>query len=103
MRYLFLLLLAGCAASQSVTLLPRGDAQSGAGTLDRVRNILTVNIGGRHYEGPVITTTPSQASALLRGPAGQVRCDFGWDALMRHATGVCTDNAGASYDLQIAN
>jgi hypothetical protein len=113
------LLLAGCASQQEVSLLPRGDAKPATGTLDRLRNEMVVNLDGKAYRGTMqmqtassstwtplgmrtTNTTANQASALLLGDGGgQIRCDFGWDAMMTSATGVCTDNKNQAYDLMI--
>lgn len=122
MRYVIAIciVIAGCATVQSVTLLPRGeDRTPGRGTLDRMTNVLTVDLKGQRYQGtPMMqtattsrglfgavtsTTTTSQASALLLGAEGQVRCDYGWDALMTRATGVCVDYRNVVYDLLIQN
>jgi hypothetical protein len=119
LAFVAILLLAGCAAQQSITMLPRGEnAARGTGVLDRLHNQLTVDLGGRTYQGPMVmqtgltqswgplgprtaTTTTNQASALLLGDGGQVRCDFGFDALMRTATGVCVDSRNQTYDMLV--
>jgi hypothetical protein len=54
------------------------------------------------FSGPR-TQYSSQASALLLGEAGQMRCDFAWDAMMTMATGVCADSRNNTYDLLIKN
>jgi hypothetical protein len=112
--------MVGCAAQQQITLLPRGEAKQGTGTLDRVNNALTVYVDGRQYQGTMqmqtatstgwspfgrhtSSTTTNQASALLVGNEGHMRCEFGWDALMQGATGVCIDNRNATYDMVIKN
>lgn len=115
-----LLLLAGCAAQQQVALMPRGEGHpNGSGSIDRVKNVLTVYLGGRVYQGTMHMTTAAsssvgllggvrtehsttnQASALLVGNDGQLRCDFGWNALMTAATGVCVDSRNVTYDMLI--
>jgi hypothetical protein len=110
----------GCAAQQQITLLPRGEAKQGNGTLDRVNNALTVYVDGRQYQGTMqmhtatstgwsplgrstASTISNQATALLVGNEGHMRCEFGWDAMMTSATGVCVDNRNATYDLMIKN
>jgi hypothetical protein len=113
------LLLAGCASQQSITLLPRGTGPQGTGVIDRVHNMLTVDLDGRQYQGTMqlqsasstsfgpfgprtSSTTSNQASSLLLGAAGgQVRCDFGWNQLMTEATGVCVDYNNVTYDMLI--
>lgn len=113
------LLLAGCAAQQTVTLLPRGaGGERGTGMLDRMSKEITVSLNGRDYRGPMVvqtayssgyglfsqrTTISSQATALLLGDDGQVRCEFGFDAFMTMATGVCVDSKNVTYDMLIKN
>lgn len=113
-----LLLLVGCAAQNDVTLMPRGHDARGSGTLDRMRNVLTVDLDGKRYSGTMqmqtasstsygalgsrtTSTTTNAASALLLGDGGQVRCDFGWDALMTGASGVCVDAQNRAYDMLV--
>ena len=112
-------LLAGCAAQQTATLMLRGhQGAQGHGTLDRFTNTLTVKLNGQEYRGSMIMRTsttsygilgPSsthysnQASALLLGAGGQLRCDFGFDSLMTQAVGTCTDRDARLYDLLIQN
>jgi hypothetical protein len=114
-------LLPACAPQQTVTLMPRG-ANAGQhiiGSLDRMKNLMTVKLAGREFSGPVITrtevsspgfiglptrtTSTGQASALLVGEGGQVRCEFAWDAMMVMATGTCVDSQNQVYDLLIKN
>lgn len=111
-----LVLLAGCASQQAITLMPRGTGQAGSGTLDRMNNELRVTVGENNYRGtmimqsavstggifsPVRTTYSNQASALLLGDIGQLRCDFGFDAMYTQGTGVCVDYRNVTYDMLI--
>lgn len=105
---LFVLLLAGCAATQEVTLLPRGGAGKGFGELDRMTNQLTVDLNGTTYHGPMIMRSaqtasfkPLEAAALMMGDGGQVRCEITFNALMTEGNGVCVDSRNATYDLLI--
>lgn len=119
MRYLALIaLLAGCAAQQTVALLPRAGGPSGTGVFDQMHQVLTVDIEGKRYQGTPIsktattsysifsagsTTSSNEQSALLIGTAGQVRCDFTWNQFRTMATGSCIDSQNATYDLLIKN
>jgi hypothetical protein len=119
MRYVFvLLILCGCAAQQVVTLLPRGGGQKGSGSFDHIHQVLTVELNGEVYKGRPITktattspslftigttTTSNEESALLIGPAGQVRCDYAWGVYKAQANGVCVDHRNVTYDLLIQN
>lgn len=110
-------LLAGCATQNDVTLLPRGEGNArGSGVLNRVNNELRVTIGENNYRGtvihssaattgglfsPVRTTYTNQANALLIGDTGQLRCDFGFDAMYIQGTGVCVDYRNVTYDMLI--
>lgn len=111
-------LLAGCATQQVATLLPRGDAPKGTGSFDHIHQVLTVEIEGQSYRGTPIrktaqtstsifmagaTTRTNEESALLIGPAGQVRCEFAWQEMKTQAVGVCTDHRNRTYDLLIRN
>jgi hypothetical protein len=120
LRIAVLALFAGCAATQSIELLPRGDAKRGSGSIDRLKNEIRVAVDGRDYAGTMqlnsasstswgpfgprtTTATSNQATALLIGAqGGQMRCEFSWNAPMTQATGVCVDNNGATYDLLIS-
>jgi hypothetical protein len=123
MRFIVILLsaaLAGCASQQTVNLLPRGDAERGSGTLDRLTNDLVVTVGDKTYKGKSMLRTATttswgflgprtstsysdQSTALLIGEGGQMRCEFTWDAMMIQATGICVDSKNATYDLLIKN
>ena len=110
-------LIAGCAGQHAVTLLPRGTAPQGTGTLSRMDNKLTVELDGRKYRGPMVvqtshsslglfgparTTVANQATALLIGESGgQIRCEFGFDAMWTSATGVCVDWQNRTYDMLV--
>lgn len=111
-------LLAGCATQQSVTLMPRGTGAQGTGTFDHIHQVLTVQIDGNSFSGTPVrktattsssmftigaTTTTNAESALLIGPAGQVRCEFEWGPMMSTANGVCVDRNNVTYDLLIKN
>jgi hypothetical protein len=111
-------LLAACAASQTITLLPRAaNVPQAHGTLDRMTNTLVVDVEGRRYQGkmqmqtattsrslfgPSSTTISNQATALLTGDGGHMRCEFGFDYFMTSATGVCVDNRNIVYDMQVS-
>lgn len=113
------LLLTGCATQQSVTLLPReGSMQRGIGSFDHIHQLVTVDVGGRRYQGrptqveartsaglfgPSSYTTTNQASALLIGEGGQLRCSWTWGPMKVDAQGECIDSRGAAYDLLIKN
>jgi len=58
---------------------------------------------GYSLVGPSSTTTTNQQSALLVGPAGQIRCEFAWGAMKSIANGVCIDHRNVTYDLLIRN
>ena len=79
---------------------------------------MTVTLEDRRYVGKYVvqtanssgvfgvatTTVTKQASALLLGESGgQIRCDFGFDPMWTHATGVCVDSKSMTYDLLIRN
>lgn len=117
MRYgLIALLLAGC--THSVTLLPRHPGPQGVGKINEAHD-LTVDLEGKSYTGKIqwgstITTgvntfgfmstsrtSSDQASALLLGDGGQVRCDFVLDIVKSMGNGVCTDSRGRTYDMAI--
>lgn len=115
---LVLLLLAGCATQQAVTLYPRGPGLRGAGVFDHVHQVLTVELDGQRYQGtpvtqtatsgyslfgPQSTTTTNQEAALLLGEAGQVRCEFAWGPMKQTANGTCVDRNNVVYDMQIRN
>jgi len=116
---IFVVTLAGCAMQQTISLFPRGAGatQQGTGSLDRLSNELTVSVDGKKYGGRMMmntatstniygystSTTTNQATALLLGDGGQIRCEFGWDALMIQATGVCVDSKNVTYDMLIKN
>lgn len=109
MRYLIVLLLAGCATQQGVTLYPRGTGGlEGKGSIDRMSNELVVQVGSETYRGKnefasVLGKDDNKASALLYGSTGRMRCDYAWNSpWLTEATGVCTNSTtGAVYDLQI--
>jgi hypothetical protein len=97
------LALAGCATQHTVTLYPRGVGEHGAGSLDRTNNHLAVTVGGKQYNGLMITRLGpphGQASALLLGD-GQMRCDFQFDAMWQTATGICVDSKNVTYDMLV--
>lgn len=104
---LFVLLLAGCATEQGVTMYPRGaGGLEGHGRIDRMSNELTVQIGNETYRGKnqfaSVIGTDNSASALLFGPGGRMRCDYAWNSpFLTEATGTCVHSSGAVYDLQI--
>lgn len=113
-----IVLLVGCASQHAVTLLPRGQGMQGTGTLNRMNNELSVSVDGKQYRGPMVvqtahstglfgagrTTIANQATALLLGDGGgQMRCEFGFDAMWTSATGVCVDYKNITYDLLIKN
>lgn len=102
-RWLVLLLVAGCSSLQpAVTLLPRGDAPKGVGVLDKGTYQLNATFAdGRRYAGKMIVHPGLQASALLLGEDGQLRCDFAWEAFMSSATGVCVDAQNRVYDMMV--
>lgn len=111
-------IVSGCATVQTVSLLPRGPGSTGTGTFDQLQQELTVEIDGAVYKGTPITatsysqrnvfgqattTTTNQQTALLIGPAGQIRCEFMWGAMKTLANGTCVDRNNVMYDLLIRN
>ena len=112
-------MLGACASEQQVLLLPRAPATERAtGKLDRLRHDMVVVMGGKTYAGKTTLrtamttssgflgprtslTSSDRGTALLIGESGQIRCEFGWDAMMTIATGVCTDSNNLTYDLLI--
>lgn len=117
-KLIVIALLAGCATVQRVDLLPRGDAPRGTGSFDHIHQVLTVEIEGQSYRGTPIrktaqtsasifmagaTTRTNEDTALLIGPAGQIRCEFAWQEMKTQATGVCVDHRNRTYDLLIRN
>lgn len=105
---LFVLLTAGCVATTGgIALLPRGTAQAGSGVVNKASKQMEVVLeDGRAYRGEMVYKYvggrgTNEASALLLGADGQLRCEFGWDGMFATATGVCVDAKGATYDMLI--
>jgi len=117
MRYLVVLLLAGC--THAVTLLPRAGGEKAYGSFNDGSRNMTVTIGGETYTGSYVrgqTTglafgaggaiTPAvgvsnQHSALLVGEKGNVRCE--WMRSGFGGNGVCQDRMGVIYDLVVGS
>lgn len=117
MRYgiVLFVLLAGC--SYNVTLYPRGGGDKAQGSFDVGSQTMTVNLNGETYTGNVVagtstgfgmvgvkpvtmTGTTNQRSALLKGPAGIIRCEYA--VQIRGGNGTCIDSRERVYDLEIA-
>jgi hypothetical protein len=125
MRYLLaltILLLAGC--THTITLYPRGGGEQASGSVNDGSRNMEVTLRGETYTGsyvlgqtfglatgttygarPVFGTgvmvgNTNQATALLTGPKGVLRCEFVIVAA-RGGNGVCMDSANMVYDMLI--
>lgn len=121
MRYLVVLLLAGCA--QTMTLFPQGGGQPITGTLMTAEKTMKVTIDGEAYSGDFINASAptfgtiqtfgkkpttstfvgspgsKQFSALLVSPGGKtLRCEF-VGGLMETGNGTCVTGEGRGFDL----
>lgn len=124
MRYLIVLLLAGC--SYNVALYPRGAGEIAAGTANTGSRTMEVNLRGETYKGSFergqsvgigfanaygaggsafATGTgvsfSNQYTALLTSGRNTLRCEA--MAENGHGNGVCVDGAGNVYDLKIGD
>lgn len=119
---LFVVLLAGC--THTITLYPRGGGEQAAGTVNDGSKNMEVVLRGDMYTGsyvlgqtfgfgtgtsfgarPAFGTglmvgNTNQASALLTGPKGVLRCDF-MIVAARGGNGVCVDSGNTVYDMLI--
>lgn len=113
-----LLALAGC--THTITLYPRGGGEQATGTVNDGSKNMEVRLRGDTYTGsyvlgqsvgvgivgganPVPVTTVSStnnATALLIGPNGVLRCEFRIVAA-RGGNGVCVDSSNTTYDMLI--
>lgn len=111
MRYLFVLLLAGC--SYDAMLYPRGGGETLTGEYNRAGHSMTVNFKGDAYTGRVIqgqsiglatsgaksaamVGASNQFSSVMVGRQGALRCEF---VLGIGGNGLCQTPDGTSYDL----
>lgn len=119
MRYLLVLLLAGC--SHVITLYPRGGGEQATGTVNDGSRNMEVQLRGDTYTGRyalgqsfgvgfasgtgsmatgTMVGTTNNATALLTGPAGVLRCEFRIVAA-QGGNGMCVDGQNVVYDMLI--
>ena len=111
-----LLALAGC--THTITLYPRGGGDQATGTVNDGSRNMEVRLRGDTYTGsyvlgqtvgvgivgganPVPVTTvgsTNNATALLTGPKGVLRCEFRIVAV-QGGNGVCMDSSNTVYDM----
>ena len=120
MRFLIVLLLAGC--TQTVTLFPRGGGEQAFGTLNDGSRNMEVVLKGETYTGsyvlgqtfgfgmaqsfgsrPAFGTgmmvgSSKQATALLTSGRNVLRCEFVIVAV-KGGNGVCVDKDNVTYDM----
>jgi len=113
-----LLAVAGC--THAIILYPRGGGEQATGTVNDASKNMEVRLRGDTYTGsyvlgqtvsvgmvgganPVPVTTvgsTNNATALLTGPEGVLRCEFRIVAA-RGGNGVCVDSSNTIYDMLI--
>ena len=120
MRFLIVLLLAGC--TQTITLFPRGGGEQAFGTLNDGSRNMEVVLKGETYTGsyalgqtfgfgtaqtyganPAFGTgfmagSNNHATALLTSGRNVLRCEFIIVAV-RGGNGVCVDKDNVTYDM----
>ena len=130
------LLLAGCATTYQLTVMPRDSGRTYSGTAENANGTegpISITLEGKTYSGTWVQTAPSytsgfttgfgfgwgrrggglgtsivmenpqggEAKALLTAPDGSgLRCDFRSGPSLRGG-GVCRDDKGREYDVQI--
>lgn len=120
------LMLAGC--SYNLSLMSRGGGKTGSGTASRPGNDVTIMADGVTYKGRftymeggfagvstgfaggmaatgtmVGTTGQGNGNIMARSDDGKgMRCQFGYSGWSNSGMGVCQDDAGTIYDLQIS-
>jgi hypothetical protein len=118
--YLVALLLALTACTHTITLYPRGGGEQATGTVNDGSKNMEVQLRGDTYAGSyvlgqtfgvgmvgganptTVTTvgTTNNATALLVGPKGVLRCEFRIVAA-QGGNGVCVDSSNTMYDMLI--
>lgn len=124
---LAVLLLQAC--SYDLTLLPRGPGQFAHGIAYRNDKTVSITLGGRTYNGSFVYVaggsfmlgsvtgsggTFATGSGIAMSASGNgnilasstdghnLRCVFNYSQWSKGGTGVCEDDDGSTYDLQIA-
>lgn len=112
------------ACSHTITLFPRGGGDQATGTLNDLSKAMEINLKGNRYTGTYSTGRVSsfgfvqrygarpatgnvfmsgsnnQATALLTGSNGVLRCEFVIDVAIG-GNGVCVDTNEAVYDMLV--
>lgn len=74
--------------------------------MDLTAKVVTVETAdGRRYAGDLVYKAgpANDATAILRGDGGQMRCDLSWSDFFANGTGTCTNSQGATYDVNVRN
>lgn len=123
MRYLIVLLLAGCSTTHTMTLYPRDGGSVASGVLDTGAWSMEVSLDGERYTGSYMGAASSsfgtagtfgaqpvavmgatksvtnQYSGLLASESGKtIRCEFIGEKRVG-GNGACITGAGKTYDL----